>query len=558
MLIFSIASAVISVGCTLVAPLIIGRAIDRMLGRGRVDFSDLPKTLVLLGAVYLASCLFLWILNRLTNGISYRTVNRLRERLFAKLGALPLGFYDRHSHGDTISRFVNDVDTVSDGMLQGLMALISGVVTIVGSIAFMAGINLMMTLVVILSTPAVYFVARSIAKHSQSHFKAQAKRLGELNGYAEEIIGGQKVVKAFNQEKNTAEHFRAINSELYKVGFKAQFISAFSNPSTRIVNNITYAVVGVLGAVAAISGRITIGDISSFLIYATVFAKPINDITNILTQLQSAIASGERVFTILDLEDETPDAEDAVELSGCEGRVTFDHVCFSYDPDRPLIEDLNLEIEPGSKIAIVGHTGAGKTTLVNLLMRFYDVRSGSIAIDGTDIRNITRDSLRRNFGMVLQDTWLLEKSIRENIAYAKPDASLDEIKSAAKAAGADGFIRRLPKGYDTVVGGDGSSLSQGQRQLLTIARVMLVDPSLLILDEATSNIDTYMEQRIDEAFMKMTEGRTSFVIAHRLSTVRNADIILVMDEGHIVESGNHDELIEKGGHYARLYASQFE
>lgn len=551
-------SALISVTCALSAPLVIGLAIDRMAQKGKVDFEGLTNTLLILAAIYFGSCLFQWLLNWSTNIISYRTVKELREKMFSKLAVLPLRFYDKNPHGDTMSRFINDVDAVSDGLLQGLMALISGVVTIIGTIIFMTAINPMMAVVVLLSTPAVYYVARFITKRSQSLFKQQAHCLGNLNGYAEEMIEGQKVIKAFNFETNSVEKFKEINAELYKVGVKSLFISSISNPSTRVVNNITYAFVGVLGAIAAISGKITVGNISSFLIYATLFAKPINEITNVLSQIQAAVASGERVFEILDKSEESQDHEDAVELHGCKGAVTFKNVSFSYEKDRPLIKNLNLEIAPGSKIAIVGHTGAGKTTLVNLLMRFYDVDSGAIEIDGVDIRKIKRDSLRRNFGMVLQDTWLLEKSIRENIAYAKPDATLEEIKAAAKAAGADGFIRRLPQGYDTVIDAEGGSLSQGEKQLLTIARVMLINPPMVILDEATSNIDTYTEQRVDKAFKKMTEGRTSFVIAHRLSTVKDADMILVMDGGRIVERGTHSELLKKGGYYSKLYYSQFE
>lgn len=558
MLILSILSALVSVTCTLSAPLVIGFAIDRMAAKGSVSFSSLFNTLLILAAIYLGSCIFQWLLNRLTNSISYQTVNGLREKMFSKLGTLPLRFYDKNPHGDTISRFINDVDAVSDGLLQGLMALISGVLTIIGTIIFMTAINPMMALVVLLSTPAVYYVAKFITKRSQSLFKQQARCLGVLNGYAEEMIEGQKTVQAFNFEKSSIEKFKETNFELYKVGVKSQFISAISNPSTRVVNNITYAFVGVLGAVAAISGKITVGNISSFLIYATLFAKPINEITNVLSQIQTAVASGERVFEILDSAQESPDEKDAIVLQDCKGAVSFKNVSFSYEKDRPLIENLNLEIAPGSKIAIVGHTGAGKTTLVNLLMRFYDVDGGSILIDGVDIRKYTRDSLRRNFGMVLQDTWLLESSISENIAYAKPDVTIEEIKSAAKAAGADGFIRKLPNGYDTVIDADGGSLSQGEKQILTIARVMLVNPPMLILDEATSSIDTYTEQRIDDTFMKMTQGRTSFVIAHRLSTVKDADVILVMDGGNIVESGSHSELLKKGGYYSKLYYSQFD
>lgn len=507
--------------------------------------------------LYLGGNFFLWVLTYFTNRISYRTVNLLRKMLFDKLNVLPLSFFDRNPHGDTISRFVNDVDAVSDGMLQGLMALLSGAATIVGTIGFMLCLNPGMTLVVVLSAPASFLVARFITLRSQQLYREQAKYVGRLNGYAEEIIQGQKVVQAFRYEGRAEEKFRRVNAGLYRVGVRAQFISALANPSTRIVNNTAYALIGLIGGLAAISGKITVGDIASFLIYAIIFAKPFNDITNIMTQIQAAAASAQRVFHILDLEPEPADAERTGKREACTGSVGFHNVSFSYSPDTRLIEDLNLEVSPGSSVAIVGHTGAGKTTLVNLLMRFYDVDSGSITVDGIDIRKMARDDLRSRFGMVLQDTWLFDGSIRDNIAYAKPDASRGEIVAAAKAAEADGFIRRLADGYDTRITGDGRGLSQGQKQLLTIARVMLADPPMLILDEATSNIDTYTEMHIQKAFARLTAGRTSFVIAHRLSTVKNADVILVMDHGRIVERGRHEELLKKNGVYAELYNSQF-
>ncbi len=558
LLIFSALSALLSVLLSLTAPLVIGRAIDRMLGLRRVDFAGISKTLLLLTLIYLGSNLFLWLLTYLTNRISYRTVNRLRRQLFEKLNTLALAFFDRNPHGDTISRFVNDTDIVSDGMLQGIMALLSGVLTILGSVAFMLCLNPLMTLVVVLSAPAAYFIARFIARRSQQLFREQVKELGLLGGYAEEMIQGEKVVKAFRYEDEAYARFREINARLYGAGVKAQFISSLSNPATRIVNNVTYALIGIIGGLAAISGRLTVGDISSFLIYAVLFSKPFNDITNIFTQLQSAAASAQRVFHILDLPPEAQDTPDAAELKNCSGHVSFRNVRFSYEPGRKLIENFTLEVPPGSSIAIVGHTGAGKTTLVNLLMRFYEIEGGSIAVDGTDIREIKKSSLRGNFGMVLQDTWLFDGSIRDNIAYAKPEATMEEIAAAAKAAGADGFIRRLAKGYDTVIRGDGESLSQGQMQLLTIARVLLANPPMIILDEATSSIDTYTERRVQEAFSKITAGRTSFVIAHRLSTVKNADRILVMEKGRIVEQGRHEQLLAQGGAYAELYSSQFK
>ena len=554
LMLLSVLSALISVVCTLYAPLIIGRAIDGMVAKG---ISGGARLLFLLAGVYLCGNLFLWLLNYLTNRISYFTVNHLRTVLFDKLAVLPLGFYDQNAHGDISSRFINDADIISDGLLQGFMALLQGIFTILGAVAFMLFLNPVMALIVVFSAPASYFTARFITTRSQQLFREQAAYLGRLNGYSEEMIEGQKIVKSFCYESRAKEEFQKINARLYETGVKSQFISSLSNPSTRVVNNVAYAVIGVCGSVAAIRGLLTAGDISSFLIYAVIFSKPFNDITNVLTQMQAAVASAQRVFHILDLEPETPDPKDAVSLENCTGRVEFDDVSFSYRPDRKLIEHFTLDIKPGSSIAIVGKTGAGKTTLVNLLMRFYDGNGGSIRIDGIDIRRLARDNLRAQFGMVLQDTWLFDGSIRDNIAYAKPDAAMEEIVTAAKEAGADGFIRRLEDGYDTRITADGGSISEGQKQLLTIARVMLANPPMLILDEATSNIDTYTEMKIQRAFTRLTAGRTSFVIAHRLSTIRNADLIIVMDRGHIVESGNHEELLEKKGYYADLYNSQF-
>jgi ATP-binding cassette subfamily B protein len=554
LMLLSVLSALISVVCTLYAPLIIGRAIDGMVAK---RISGGARLLFLLAGVYLCGNLFLWLLNYLTNRISYFTVNHLRTVLFDKLAVLPLGFYDQNAHGDISSRFINDADIISDGLLQGFMALLQGIFTILGAVAFMLFLNPVMALIVVFSAPASYFTARFITTRSQQLFREQAAYLGRLNGYSEEMIEGQKIVKSFCYESRAKEEFQKINAKLYETGVKSQFISSLSNPSTRVVNNVAYAVIGVCGSVAAIRGLLTAGDISSFLIYAVIFSKPFNDITNVLTQMQAAVASAQRVFHILDLEPETPDPKDAVSLENCTGRVEFDDVSFSYRPDRKLIEHFTLDIKPGSSIAIVGKTGAGKTTLVNLLMRFYDGNGGSIRIDGIDIRRLARDNLRAQFGMVLQDTWLFDGSIRDNIAYAKPDAAMEEIVTAAKEAGADGFIRRLEDGYDTRITADGGSISEGQKQLLTIARVMLANPPMLILDEATSNIDTYTEMKIQRAFTRLTAGRTSFVIAHRLSTIRNADLIIVMDRGHIVESGNHEELLEKKGYYADLYNSQF-
>jgi ATP-binding cassette subfamily B protein len=549
--------AIVSVIASLLGPILIGKAIDKMVGKNSVDFKALINIVLLLAIVYIINSLFSWLLTNITNQISYKTANDLRNKLFEKLNTLPLKFFDNNPHGDTISRFINDIDSISDGMLQGIATMLTGVVTIVGAIGFMLYISPIMTLTVILSAPASFFVARFITKRSKSLFKEQAKYLGNLNGYAEEIIGGQKIVKAFNYEDRSFEKFEKINNDLYKAGVKSQFYGSLANPSTRLVNNITYSIIGVIGSSLAILNRISIGDISSFLIYSNLFAKPFNEITGIYTQIQAASASAERIFNILDMVPETADSKDAVKLKESQGNISFNNVSFSYTPDRPLIKNFNLKVKPGTRIAIVGQTGAGKTTLVNLLMRFYDLNSGDISIDGVNIKDITRDSLRRDFGMVLQDTWLFQGTIRDNIAYGKPEATETEIIAAAKAADAHSFIRRLPKGYDTLITDAGENLSQGQKQLLTIARVMLVDPPMLILDEATSSIDTRTELRIQKAFLKMLEGRTSFVIAHRLSTIKEADLILVMDKGDIVENGTHNELLKNNGHYAKLYNSQF-
>ncbi len=550
-------SAAASVTCTLLAPLVIGQAVDNMITAGQVHFQRIIHALILLIIIYIGGNFFLWLLTFLTNRISYRAVNRLRSALFERLVKLPLGFFDQNARGDTTSRFINDVDTISDGLLQGLMAFLQGIATIAGAVVFMMYINPVMASAVVLSAPVSFLVGRFITTRSQQLFAEQAKYLGQLNGFAEEMIEGQKTVKAFCYESHALERFKEINSRLYETGFKSQFISSLSNPSTRIVNNIAYAAIGVIGAVSAIYGKISVGDITSFLIYAIIFGKPFSDMTGVLTQIQAAAASAKRVFHLLDLETETPDEKDAVQLKSCAGHVQFREVSFAYQPGQRLIENFNLDIAAGSRVAIVGRTGAGKTTLVNLLMRFYDVNKGAILVDGIDIRDLPRDVLRGQFGMVLQETWLFNGSIRDNVAYGKPDVSFEEVVEAARAAGADGFIRRLENGYDTIISADGNNLSQGQKQLLTIARVMLVNPTMLILDEATSNIDTSTEMRIQRAFARLTQGRTSFVIAHRLSTIKNADLILVLDKGQVVESGTHHQLLGKKGHYAQLYNSQF-
>lgn len=553
----SLLCAVLSVISSLIGPFLIGKSIDKMTGAGKVNFNYLLKILVILAFVYALGNFFGWILTYLTNCISYQSSNQIRKQLFEKLNSLPLKFYDTNPHGDIISRFINDVDTVGDGMLQSMSTLLTGIITILGALVFMFFISPIMTVVVILSTPISFFVTKFITTRSKQMFKEQAKSLGELNGYVEEMIGGQKVVQSFNFQKPSFEKFKKINSELYKSGVKSQFYGSLANPSTRLVNNITYSIIGVFGGVAAILGKITIGDISSFLIYSTLFAKPFNDITAVLTQLQSAAASAQRIFNVLDMEPEKNEYDEILKVEVSRGNIKFDNVNFSYNKQNPLIRNFNLNVKSASKVAIVGKTGAGKTTLVNLLMRFYDIDSGNIYIDDMDISKLSRENVRRNFGMVLQDTWLFAGTIRDNIAYGKSNATEKEIIEAAKAANAHSFIRRLPNGYDTLLTDAGENLSQGQKQLLTIARVMLVNPPMLILDEATSSIDTRTEIHIQSAFLKMIEGRTSFVIAHRLSTIKESDLILVMDNGNIVESGTHEQLLNKGGYYTKLYNSQF-
>ncbi|MGF7048134.1 ATP-binding cassette subfamily B protein [Paenibacillus sp. DS2015] len=556
---WAVICAILSVIASLIGPLLIGRAVDHMIGIGAVNFSAIGQLMIGLAIVYTLGSFFGWLLIYLTNRIAYQTVYDMRRQLFDQMNILPLKYHDSHPQGDSISRFVNDMDAVSDGILQGFSTLITGVVTIVGAIVFMLYISPMMTLVTLISAPISFYVARYITTRSQSLFREQAKILGALNGYVEEIIDGQKVVQAFQYEERSFTQFAERNETLYHAGVKSQFLGSLSNPATRLVNNMAFSVIAMIGSVAVILGTVTVGELSSFLIFSTLFAKPFNEITGVLTQLQAATASAQRIFSVLDLTPEQPDDDHALQLKQSKGTIIFDKVKFAYDPERPLITNFSLEVKPGTRIALVGQTGAGKTTLVNLLMRFYDLNGGSISIDGVNIKDMTRDSLRQNFGMVLQETWLYGASIRDNIAYGKPDATDEEVIAAAKAANAHSFIKRLPEGYNTRITGvgGGGSLSQGQEQLLTIARVMLVDPPMLILDEATSSIDTRTEIRIQKAFQKMIEGRTSFVIAHRLSTIREADLILYMKNGDIVESGSHEQLLQSGGHYAGLYNSQF-
>lgn len=553
-LILVIISALLANIFMLVAPYISGRAIDFIKGENNVDFPMVAKIIGILFAVYVLNALFTWGMTVFTNALSNHSIEKMRKDAFGKISKLPLKFFDGHSHGDIISRLTNDIDAVSEGLLQGITQLFSGIVTVVGSLVLMFLLDWRITLCVIVITIICIFVSKAIATNSGKMFRLQAQTIGELNGYVSETVGNLKVVKAFGYEDKSSEVFGEINARLYDCGQKAQFYSSLVNPTTRYINNLAYISVGVLGGLAALAGHLSVGIISSFLIYATQFARPINDMTSILTQLQSAQAAAARIFALGEIEPETPD-EDRPELEVKNGEVMFKDVDFSYNKDKELIKDLNIVAKQGQRVAIVGPTGAGKTTIVNLLMNFYGVDKGTIFVDGQAIDSVQRDSLRKNFGMVLQDTWLFAGTVKENIAYGKEGATEEEIINAAKAASAHGFIKRLPNGYDTMITEDGGNLSSGQKQLLTIARAMLSDPKILILDEATSNVDTMTEQRIQKAFLKMMEGRTSFIIAHRLSTIREADLILVMDKGRIIEQGTHNELLAKNGFYTKLYNS---
>lgn len=541
----------------ILSPLLTGKAIDTIIGVGQVDFQGLIRIIGILLIIYIISSFFQWLMSVISNIAANNTIHDIRKEAFDKLNILPLHYFDSNPHGDIISRLTNDIEAISDGLFQGITQIISATVIIIGCFIFMLTISPIITLVVVLITPLCFFIASFIAKHSKRMYAAQSKTVGELNGYVEEIIGNSKVVKAFGFEQNTLEHFKEINSRLYTVGQKAQWYSSLTNPTTRLVNNIAYVSVTMLGGFMALAGRLSVGNIASFLTYSNQFAKPINEITSITSQIQSAIASAERVFALLDQEPEPEILKPEVNLEKCEGVVTFKQVNFSYIPEVPLILNFNLQVKKGQTIAIVGPTGAGKTTLVNLLMNFYQVNSGEIEIDGRNIYYINRDKLRKSFGMVLQESWLFSGTIAENIAYGKPEATREEIMEAAKASWAHSFIKRLPQGYDTHIDEDGGNLSQGQKQLLTIARVMIMNPPMLVLDEATSSIDTRTEINIQKAFHKMMEGRTSFVIAHRLSTIKEADVILVLQNGNIVEQGNHEELLNKKGFYHKLYYSQF-
>lgn len=556
----SFVSAAISVVLQLYTPIIIGEGIDLIVGAGRVDFTALLPLVTRLAFVVVGASAFQWLQGYCVNRLSYETVRDMRIETSDKLSRMPLSFIDSHAHGDLLSRVVNDVDQVGDGLLQGFTQLFTGVITIVGTLVFMLSINVTMTLVVVLVTPLSIFAAGAIAKLSNKSFTAQQRIQGQLGGHIEEYVGEQKLVDAFAFGDRAKAGFDALNAELYTAGEHAQFMGSLSNPGTRFINNIIYAVVAVIGCIGVITGipaALTVGGVQIFLSYANQYTKPFNEVTNVITQIQTAYASARRVFALVDAAEEEPDAVDAAELVDPRGSVRFEHVDFSYVPNRKLLQDICIDAEPGKRFALVGPTGCGKTTLINLLLRFYDVDAGKILVDGRSSHEYTRASLRRSFGMVLQDTWLFAGTVAENIAYGRPSASRDEIVDAAKRAHAHKFIVQLPQGYDTVIGEDGGAFSQGQKQLLCIARVMLTDPAILLLDEATSSIDTRTELQVQAAFDELMQGRTSFVVAHRLSTIRNADCILVMRDGQIIERGTHDELLTARGFYAELYNSQF-
>ena len=550
--------AAITVASTLYIPLLTGDAVDCVIGKGQVDFTGIFAVLKRMAMVIGVTAVAQWGMNICNNKMTYQIVRDIRNEAFAKLEILPLKYLDGHPSGEVVSRIIADVDQFADGLLMGFTQLFTGVLTIVGTIGFMLSVNVGITLVVLLITPVSMIVASFIAKKTFTMFRLQSEARGEQTALIDEMIGNQKVVQAFGHEKDAMEQFGEINERLRKYSLRAIFFSSITNPSTRFVNSLVYTGVGVTGALAAISGRMTVGQLTAFLNYANQYTKPFNEISGIVTELQNAIACAGRVFELIEEEPQVPEPADATALTDVEGRVDLEHVAFSYRPDQKLIEDLNLAVKPGERVAIVGPTGCGKTTVINLLMRFYDVDAGSISVEGDDIRQVTRKSLRSSYGMVLQDTWLRSGTVRENILIGKPDATEEEMIEAAKSSHAHSFIKRLPKGYDTVIGEDGGGLSQGQKQLLCITTLMLCRPPMLILDEATSSIDTRTEMKIQNAFARLMEGHTSFIVAHRLSTIREADVILVMKDGHIIEQGNHESLLAKKGFYAKLYNSQFK
>ena len=557
----SLVLAAVTVALTLYLPKLTGFAVDEIIEQGRVNFTGILQILKLMAGTILITAVAQWIMNICNNKMTYEIVRDIRNEAFRKIEILPLKYIDGHSYGEITSRVIADVDQFADGLLMGFTQLFTGVMTILGTLLFMLTTNVGITLVVVLITPLSFFVAGFIAKRTFTMFRVQSETRGEQTALIDEMIGNQKVVQAFSHEKKAMERFDEINERLRACSLRAIFYSSITNPATRFVNNVVYAGVGLVGALSAVAGRISVGDLSCLLSYANQYTKPFNEISGVVTELQNALACASRIFDLIEEEPQVPEKENATVISGREGgvrgNVELSHVYFSYTEEQKLIEDFNLKVQPGQRIAIVGPTGCGKTTLINLLMRFYDVTGGKISVEGCDVRDVTRKSLRKSFGMVLQDTWLKAGTIRENIGMGKPDATEEEIIAAAKASHAHSFIKRLPQGYETVITEEGGGLSQGQKQLLCIARVMLCLPPMLILDEATSSIDTRTEMKIQEAFLRMMEGRTSFIVAHRLSTIREADVILVMRDGHIVEQGRHEELLEKKGFYAQLYNSQF-
>ena len=554
----SIALSAVWVVITLYIPVLIGNAIDFIVEQGNVDFDNVLKQILIAGVLTGAAALLQWVMNTINNKITYNVARDVRNEAFKKLEVLPLKYIDSHRHGDTVNRIISDVDQFTEGLLMGFSQFFIGVGTILGTLVFMLTINVYITLVVVVLTPISLFVAKFIASRTFSMFKLQSKTRSEQTSLIDEMIGEQKVVQAFSYEDDALEQFDEVNDRLEKCSLRAIFFSSLANPCTRFVNSMVYAAVGLTGAIAAINGVMTVGALSCFLNYANQYTKPFNEISGVITELQNALACASHIFELIEEESEIPDSDDAVVLDEAKGDIAVNNVSFSYVEDKPLIQNFDLEVKSGQRVAIVGPTGCGKTTLINLFMRFYDVNSGSISVDGADVRNITRHSLRKNYGMVLQDTWLRSGTVRENIAMGKPDATDEEIKAAAKASHAHSFIKRLPNGYDTVIKENGQGLSQGQRQLLCIARVMLCLPPMLILDEATSSIDTRTEIKIQQAFNTLMKGKTSFIVAHRLSTIKEADVILVMRDGNIVEKGTHTQLLDMNGFYAHLYNSQFD
>lgn len=558
-LILSLGMALVTVAGQLYIPILQGNAIDNIIGEGNVDFAAVMKIIITILITMGVVALFQWIMNICNNKITYSIVHDIRKDAFNKLQRLPVRYADSHPTGEIVSKVIADVDQFADGLLMGFTQFFTGVMTILGTLIFMIMINWKITLVVVLVTPLSFFVASFVAKKTYRMFSLQSETRGEQTGFIDEMIGNEKVVQAYGHEDEALEKFDDINLRLQKWSLKATFFSSITNPATRFVNNVVYALVALSGAVSVVKNPLafTVGRLSMFLSYANQYTKPFNEISGVVTELQNALACADRVLDLIEEEPLSPDADDVLVVNEGEGHIRLEHVAFSYDKEKELIKDFNLDVKPGERVAIVGPTGCGKTTMINLLMRFYDVDSGSIKVEGKDIRDVTRKSLRSNYGMVLQETWLKSGTIKENIVTGRPDATDEEIIAAAKAAHAHSFIKRLPDGYDTVIGEDGGNLSQGQKQLLCIARVMLCLPPMLILDEATSSIDTRTEMKIQEAFAKMMKGRTSFIVAHRLSTIQSADIILVMKDGNVIEQGNHEELIAKGGFYSRLYNSQF-